>query len=501
MKAETAFKKVLVANRGEIAVRIIRACHEMELEAVAVFSSADETALHVQLADEAEWIGPPPASQSYLDIDRIIAAARKHGADAIHPGYGFLSERAEFADAVKRAGIRFIGPEADVIEKMGDKLTARELARQADVPLVPGSDGPVKNMEEARMVAEEIGYPVMIKASAGGGGKGMRLVQKAEELESSFQRAASEAQSSFGDDTVYIEKFITSPRHIEIQVLADDFGNVIHLGERECSVQRRHQKLIEETPSCVIDEELRQKIGAAAVRITQQCGYRNAGTVEFIMGADKKFYFLEMNTRLQVEHPITEMVTGVDLVKQQFRIASGKPLQFQQSDIRQRGAAIEARIYAEDADNNFVPSPGQITYLLMPGGPGVRVDGGIYAGYTVPLDYDPILAKFCVWAETRDEAIARMRRALRETRIGGIITSVTFIRRILGHEHFRTGQYHTGFLDSHSDELSKPRDYGERVLAALAVSEQAHDEVVQHVQIRKKRSRWKESGRRRQMVH
>jgi acetyl-CoA carboxylase biotin carboxylase subunit len=496
-----SFNKVLVANRGEIAVRVIRACHELGMEAVSVFSSADETALHVQLADEAAWIGEAPASKSYLNIERIIDVARKHRVEAIHPGYGFLSERAEFANAVRDAGITFIGPSADVMETMGDKLSARKLAQKADVPLVPGSDGPVKNMEEARNVAADIGYPLMIKASAGGGGKGMRLVHDPEELESSFERAASEAQASFGDATVYMEKFIESPRHIEIQVLADEMGNCIHLGERECSVQRRHQKLIEETPSAVVDDELRQQIGEAAIRISRQCGYRNAGTVEFIMGADQKFYFLEMNTRLQVEHPVTELVTGIDLVREQFRVASGKQLAYAQDEIVQRGSAIEARIYAEDADNNFAPSPGKLTYLLMPGGPGVRVDSGIYAGYEVPLDYDPLLAKLCVWAEDRPKAIERMRRALREMRIGGIITSVTFIRRVLGHELFRSGEYDTGFLETHRDTLAKARDYGDRVLAALAVSEQSHDDEAVGRETRRKRSSWKEIGRMRQLSH
>jgi acetyl-CoA carboxylase biotin carboxylase subunit len=462
------FQKVLVANRGEIAVRIIRACHEMGMQAVAVFSDADETALHVQIADEAARIGPAPSTESYLRIDRIIEAARNHGVEAIHPGYGFLSERAAFPDACKEAGITFVGPTGDVMRRMGDKLSAREIAKSGDVPIVPGSDGPVASAEEAQQIAGDIGYPVILKASAGGGGKGMRLVRKASELKSSFDMASSEAGAAFGDPTIYIEKYIEQPRHIEIQIMADQHGNVVHLGERECSVQRRHQKLIEETPSAVVDDDLRERIGNSAVQVAKGCGYTNAGTVEFMLDSNRNYYFLEMNTRLQVEHPVTELVTGLDLVKEQFRVAAGIPLSFGQEEIVRSGSAIEVRIYAEDADNNYAPSPGTVSHLLWPGGPGVRVDGGIYDGYKVPLEYDPLLAKLCVWAENREEAIKRMQRALRETRIGGIVTSAAFARRILAHPDFISGNYDTHFLDLKKEELPRREDFDDSIIAALS---------------------------------
>jgi acetyl-CoA carboxylase biotin carboxylase subunit len=489
------FSKVLVANRGEIAIRVIRACHELGLEAVAVFSEADATALHVQLADEALHIGPAPSAESYLNIERIIEAARRSGAGAIHPGYGFLSERAAFADACAEAGIVFVGPSGDSMRAMGDKLSARERAKRHGVPTVPGSDGALADPAEARRVAEAIGLPVMLKASAGGGGKGMRLVREAAELESAFAMASGEAKSAFGDATVYIEKYIERPKHIEIQVLADSHGNTVWLGERECSVQRRHQKLIEETPSAVLDEDLRRRIGESAIAAARACGYVNAGTVEFMLDAAGNYYFLEMNTRLQVEHPITELVTGRDLVHEQLHVAAGLPLSFAQEEIRRRGAAIEVRVYAEDADNNYAPSPGVISHVVWPGGPGVRVDAGVYAGYAVPLHYDPLLAKISVWDEDRPRAIARMRRALRETRIGGVVTSVPFAARILDHADFTSGRYDTHFLDTRKGELSRRQDYDGAIAAALGAELVCVRENGAGAKPNMPLSRWKEAGR------
>jgi acetyl-CoA carboxylase biotin carboxylase subunit len=442
------FRKVLVANRGEIAVRIVRALRELGIPSVAIYSDADRTARHVRMADEAAYLGPAPSAESYLNIERILAAARAHGADAVHPGYGFLSENADFAEACEQSGLTFIGPPASAIRRMGSKLEARGLARAAGVPVVPGTEEPCRTVEEARRAAARLGCPVLLKADAGGGGKGMRFVERESELEAALRDAASEAERAFGNPAIYVEKVLDRPRHIEIQVLGDRHGNFVHLGERECSLQRRHQKVVEECPSPLVTlrPELRQLLGEAALRIARAAGYRNAGTVEFLVDSECNFYFLEMNTRLQVEHPVTELVTGLDLVHWQIRVAAGEPLAFRQQDIQWRGAALECRIYAEDPENHFFPCPGLITGLTEPSGPGVRLDSGIEPGWQVPVEYDPLLAKLVVWAETRPEAIARMRRALGEYWIGGIKTNLPLFRQILDDEAFGQGRLHTLFL-------------------------------------------------------
>ena len=440
------FGKVLIANRGEIAVRVIRACRELGVASVAVFSDVDRAALHVSLADEAYNIGPAPARDSYLNIAKMLDVARNSGAEAIHPGYGFLSENAQFARACKDAGIKFIGPPASAMELMGSKTRARQAMQAAGVPFVPGSSRGL-TFAETQQLASQIGYPVMIKAAAGGGGKGMRLVHTAPELRSAFETAQSEALRAFNDNEVYLEKYIQNPRHIEVQVLADEHGNAVYLGERECSVQRRHQKVIEEAPSAVVDPDLRARMGAVAVQAAKSAGYTNAGTVEFLVDERRNFYFLEMNTRLQVEHPVTELVTGLDLVHLQFRIATGEKLPFRQEDIHLRGHAVECRIYAEDPDNNFFPSPGKIARLLRPSGPGIREDSGVYEGWTVPLDYDPMLSKLIAYAPDRESALARMRRALDEYFVGGIKTNLPLFRRIFDHPDFQAARIDTGFLD------------------------------------------------------
>jgi len=440
------FRKILIANRGEIAVRLIRACRDLGIAPVAVYSEADRQALHVRLADEAHFIGPSPAAQSYLAGANIIDAARRSGAEAIHPGYGFLSERAHFARSVTDAGIKFIGPSPESIELMGDKTNARVAALKAGAPIVPGATEPLADEAAARKVAAEIGYPVMLKASAGGGGKGMRVVRSAEEMGAAFQMAGAEAMSAFGDPSVYIEKFIERPRHVEIQVLGDEYANVIHLGERECSIQRRHQKVIEECPASFNDPDLRARMGEAAVKIARAARYYSAGTIEFLVDAQRNFYFLEMNTRLQVEHPVTEMVTGVDLVREQIRVAAGEKLAIKQKDVRWKGSAIECRVYAEDPDRNFLPSPGRITRLRVPSGPGVRDDGGVYEGWEVPLFYDPMISKLATWGSTRAEAVARMKRALGEYQIGGIRTTIPFFLSVLDDEEFARGEIDTGYI-------------------------------------------------------
>ena len=440
-------KKVLIANRGEIALRVIRACREMGLSTVAVYSDADRAALHVAAADEAVRLGPASARESYLRSDLILAAARTTGADAIHPGYGFLSENADFAEACIAAGIIFIGPPAVAMRALGSKTLARQAADRAQMPRVPGSVTGLADVNEALSVAAGIGYPVMLKAAAGGGGKGMRAVLSAEALPAAFTAASSEAERSFGSGEVYLEKLIERPRHIEVQVMADAHGNGLYLGERECSVQRRHQKVIEEAPSAVVDADLRRRMGEAAVRLALSAGYVNAGTVEFLVDEQRNFYFLEMNTRLQVEHPVTELVTGLDLVHMQLRVAMGEPLGITQSDIMLRGHAIECRIYAEDPENNFFPSPGLITRLNEPAGPGIRIDSGVYAGWTVPLDYDPMLAKLVAFALTREAAIDRMLRALDEYIVGGIRTNISLFRRILEDSDFRAAAIDTGYLE------------------------------------------------------
>lgn len=440
------FKKVLIANRGEIAVRIIRACRELNIPTVAVYSTADRDSLHVKLADERVCIGGPAANQSYLNLANIISAANNTGADAIHPGYGFLAENAYFAELCSTHDIKFIGPSSQVIKMMGDKVEAREMARQAGVPLVPGSDGAVSSLEEARRIADAIGYPVMIKAAAGGGGKGMRLAHSPESLKEALETARMEAGAAFGNDEIYIEKYIEEPRHIEIQVLADEHGNAIHLGERDCSLQRRNQKLLEESPSTLLDEELRARMGSVAVELAKKVGYSSAGTVEFLVDKNRNFYFIEMNTRIQVEHPVTEFVTGIDLVKEQIRCAAGIPLGIQQQDVAFKGSAIECRINAEDPDHDFRPSPGTVTRYLPPGGPGVRVDSSVYTGYTIPPFYDSMVAKLIVWGADRDEAIARMKRALSEFAIEGIKTTIPFHLKVLNNAFFQKGEVYTNFI-------------------------------------------------------
>ncbi len=441
------FKKILIANRGEIAVRVLRACRELGIRSAAVYSDVDRSALHVTKADEAYYLGPPTAAESYLNIAKILEVAKRVGADAIHPGYGFLSENPKFARACEEAGIKFIGPTANAMETMGSKTGARRAMEKAGVPFVPGSLRGLSSLEEAEQVAKKIGYPVMLKAASGGGGKGMRLVTTSSELRSALEGAKSEAARSFGDDEVYLEKAIVRPRHIEMQILADERGHTVYLGERECSIQRRHQKVLEEAPSAIVDPEMRRRMGEVAVRVAQAANYTNAGTVEFLVDTEKNFYFLEMNTRLQVEHPVTELVTGLDLVHLQILIASGDELPFRQEDVAIRGHAIECRIYAEDPDNQFFPSPGKITLLLPPSGPGIRNDSGSYEGWTVPIDYDPLLAKLIGYGSDRKQATMRLQRALQEYFIGGIKTNVSLFQRILQDPDFQAAKLDTGYLE------------------------------------------------------
>jgi acetyl-CoA carboxylase biotin carboxylase subunit len=442
----TRLGKILIANRGEIAVRIARACRELDIKSVAVYSEPDRAALHVRMADEAWPIGPAPSGESYLRIDRILEAARRSGAEGVHPGYGFLAENADFARACEEAGLVFIGPRSETIALMGEKTSARRLAVEAGVPVVPGTLEPVADLAAIRREAARIGFPVMLKAAAGGGGKGLRLVEDAESLVSAAERARSEAQSAFGDGRLYLEKALSRPRHIEIQILADHHGRSVHLFERECSIQRRHQKVIEESPSPFVTPELRARMGALAVALVERAGYRNAGTLEFLVDQDRNPYFLEMNTRLQVEHPVTEMVTGLDLVKLQIRVAEGHPLPFQQEDLAQRGHAIECRVYAEDAARSFLPSPGRIVALRSPAGPGVRDDSGVYEGYEVPIHYDPLISKLVTWGADRPEATSRMQRAVSEYIVLGIQTTLPFFARVLRHPDFLSGDFDTGFI-------------------------------------------------------
>ena len=500
------FKKVLIANRGEIAVRVIRACEERGISTVAVFSDADRTSLHVRYASEAYRIGPSPSRESYLCIDKIIDVARKAGVDAIHPGYGFLSENAAFAAACADAGITFIGPSPYAIEKMGDKLTARTTVARRGVPLVPGSE---RGLHDADLtaVAQRIGFPLMIKASAGGGGKGMRAVHNPADFESALGAARREAMNAFGNDEVYLEKLITNARHIEFQILADTHGNTIHLGERECSIQRRHQKLIEESPSVAIDEKIRQEMGQVAVAAAEATNYVNAGTIEFLFDSkDNKYYFLEMNTRLQVEHPVTEMVTGVDIVKEQIAIAAGRRMRYRQEDIVPKGWAIECRITTEDLFNNFLPSAGTVSYLKEPTGPGVRVESSLYRGSEVSLYYDPMVAKLVAWGENRAEAILRMRRALNEYRIGGLKTSIPFHQEIMDSTEFIWGTFDTGFLNRR--QIGKPTAHTQEYEKIVAVVSAliAHEEGRQAVHIGQQQdgngaraNLWKQMGRMRSL--
>ncbi|HSL70073.1 MAG TPA: acetyl-CoA carboxylase biotin carboxylase subunit [Longimicrobiales bacterium] len=487
-------RKVLIANRGEIALRVVRACHELGIEAVAVYSEADRLAPHVLAADEAYLIGPPPSAHSYLRAELLIETAVRSGCDAIHPGYGFLSERASFAQAVADAGLTFIGPGAAAIAAMGDKPEARRRMMEAGVPVVPGSSAAFRDASEAAAEAEAIGYPILIKAAAGGGGKGMRVVGAAGELSRAIEAAGNEARNAFGDGRVYLEKYLAGPRHIEIQVLADGHGNVLHLGERECSIQRRHQKLVEEAPSSVLTPELRQRMGAAAVAAARAVDYRNAGTIEFLF-QDGCFYFLEMNTRIQVEHPVTELVTGIDLVQWQLRVASGEPLPFTQQAMTWRGHAIECRITSEDPSNNFLPSTGRIELLTIPSGTGVRWDGGIEVGSEISLFYDPLLAKLIVHAPDRASAIARMRRALAELVVVGIETSAPFHRRVMQEPDFVAGNFSIRYLEDHP-ELMRPAFSAEQlkqaaVAGALLEEQRAYRRSGTRMRRRARRSAWR----------
>ncbi len=440
-------KKILIANRGEIAVRIIRACREMGIETVAVYSEADREALHTKLADEAVCIGPAPSSESYLSMDRIISATIVTGADAIHPGFGFLSENSRFAELLEQCNITFIGPGSDVIARLGNKQEARNTMVAAGVPVIPGTTEPIYDVQAGKEAADKIGYPVIVKAALGGGGKGMRVAETPEEFETSFLTAQKETQMAFGDNTMYIEHFVQRPRHIEFQILADSYGNVIHLGERDCSVQRNHQKMIEESPSAALDDELREKMGKAAVKAAKAAGYVNAGTIEFLLEKNNNFYFMEMNTRIQVEHPVTEWVTGIDLVKEQIRIASGKRLSYRQEDVHLNGHSIECRINAENPQKGFRPSPGTVKDMYLPGGKGIRIDSAIYSGYTIPPYYDSMVAKLIVWAKNRKEAIAKMRSALGEIIIEGVETNVDYQYEILNHPVYLSGDIDIEFIE------------------------------------------------------
>jgi acetyl-CoA carboxylase biotin carboxylase subunit len=468
-------KKVLIANRGEIALRVIRACRDLGVATVAVYSEADRRALHVRQADEAYLLGPAPAKDSYLRGDKIIEIAQKAGVDALHPGYGFLSERANFAQACQEAGIIFIGPPASAIEAMGDKVRAKQIARAAGVPLVPGIDREAESWQEAAEVAAKIGYPVIIKASAGGGGKGMRVVRSADEIEAAFGSATREAVGAFGYGGVYVEKLLENVKHVEIQVLADTHGNVVHLGERECSLQRRNQKMLEEAPSSALDDELRERMGAVTVAAAREVGYVNAGTIEFLLTQDRQFYFMEMNTRLQVEHPVTELITGIDIVVEQLRIADGQPLSFKQEDVKYKGWAIECRITAEDPFNNFLPSIGTVRRTVPPSGPGIRLDSAVYDGYEVSLFYDPMIAKLIAWGQDREQTIARMERALEEYQIFGLHTTIPFHEQLLASEPFRKGEFYTSSLETHPALKPDPdARHNQAELAAVAAALALH---------------------------
>jgi len=492
------FKKILIANRGEIACRVIRACREMGIGTVAVYSDADSDALHVRMADEAYHIGPSPSAASYLRGEKIIDAAKRSNAEAIHPGYGFLSENAAFVREVSDAGITFIGPPPAAMEAMGGKISARKIAIEAAVPVVPGTTEPIKSFEDAKETAATFGYPVMLKASAGGGGKGMRLVADETELRSALDAAQSEALASFGDDAVYIEKAIVRPRHIEIQVFSDKHGNHVHLGERECSIQRRHQKVIEECPSPINSAELRAEMGACAVKVAKAVNYVGAGTVEFLVSdVDRSFYFIEMNTRLQVEHPVTELATGIDLVREQIRVALGEPLSFSQEDVSWKGHAIECRVYAEDPANNFLPSPGRITRLRIPNGPGVRDDGGVYEGAEVSIYYDPMISKLAVVGRDRDEAIGRMRRALQEYDVAGIRTTLPFFREVMGDAEFVEGKLDTGYISRFNERKQDPQtsEIEKDILITAAALSHSKTAATTSTVLTRKTGRWAEAAR------
>ncbi|HEX4924307.1 MAG TPA: acetyl-CoA carboxylase biotin carboxylase subunit [Bdellovibrionales bacterium] len=495
-KSNKFFKKVLIANRGEIAIRVTRACRDLGIQAAVVYSDADRNSLHVALADEAYYVGPAPSRESYLNIPKILNAIKQSKAEAVHPGYGFLSERANFAREVAKLGVEFIGPSPESMELMGDKLQARDAMKKAGVPIVPGSDGAVRTIDEVNAVIKKIGYPVMMKAAAGGGGKGMRIIRKPEELEGAFRSARSEALNYFSDDTVYLERFISNPKHIEIQVFGDKHGNVVHLFERECSVQRRHQKIIEESPSPSVPDNVRKQMGEIAVKAAKAIGYVGAGTFEFIFDAQtKEFYFMEMNTRLQVEHPVTEMVTGVDLVQEQLSVAAGNPLSFKQEDLKQRGFAIEARICAEDPAT-FMPSPGKIRRCRHPQGPFIRLDSCAYPSYEVPIHYDPMIAKLIAWGSTREQAIIRLDRALAEFSLTGIKTNIQLHRNILEHPQFIDGSYTTQFIEKEfppDKNLFKYLD--DRVFLITAAIEAYNDRKSQGVWDINVQSRWKNTVR------
>jgi acetyl-CoA carboxylase biotin carboxylase subunit len=496
------FRKILIANRGEIAVRILRACRELGIPTAAIFSEADRGSLHVRLADEAYPVGPAPSRDSYLRIDKIMEVARRAGCDAIHPGYGFLAENSDLPRACTERGITFIGPSAEAMEALGAKTAGRQLARRAEVPTVPGTNDPIEDPQQAQEVARSMGYPVLLKAVAGGGGKGMRLVTADSGFPAAFREASSEALNAFGNASVYLEKYLEKSRHIEIQILADTHGRVVSLGERECSVQRRHQKVIEEAPSPIMTPELRKRMGDAAVRLARAGGYTNAGTVEFLVDAHYDFYFLEVNTRLQVEHPVTEQVTGLDLVKLQIAIAAGHRLPFAWETITPRGHAMEVRLYAEDPENNFFPSPGKIISQHQPSGPGIRIDEGVYEGWTVPMDYDPLLSKLIAWGNSREETIARLRRALEEYCITGIKTNTALFRRILAEPEFLKAEIHTKWLD---ELLQRPRpathDDANGVNAAAiaaAMFQATHNGATSVSSNAQPESAWKREGRRQQ---
>ncbi|MBN2616485.1 MAG: acetyl-CoA carboxylase biotin carboxylase subunit [Bacteroidales bacterium] len=493
-------KKILIANRGEIAIRVMNTCREMGIQTVAVYSEADYSSLHVSYADEAYCIGPAPSAESYLNIEKIIEVAKKTGADAIHPGYGFLSENAKFSQRCKDENIIFIGPAPYAIDTMGDKITARKTMMDAGVPVVPGTKEPITDLDDAVKVIKEIGLPVMVKASAGGGGKGMRLVEKEEDIISSVKAAKSEALSAFGNDAVYVEKYISSPHHIEFQVLADNHGNCVHLFERECSVQRRHQKVVEETPSPIMTEEVRKEMGKHAVAAAQAVNYSGAGTIEFITDDNLNYYFLEMNTRLQVEHPITEEVVGLDLVKEQIKIANGEKLSFKQEDLGQRGHAIEVRIYAEDPDNNFMPNPGKIEHIQFPLGPGIRNDTYVYNGFEIPIYYDPMISKLVVWGANRSDAIQRMKRALKVFKINGVKTSIPFLYQIMEVESFVKGRYTTHFIQNNEQELKMRADCNMEcaeigTIVAFLDYMNKREAKLSSINEESASSKWKESGR------